>query len=268
LFILDYIYNKGAMSLKKIGIAIGLAGILLSSCNSGTEEQKTSANVQTKTISHLKWKEPVSQIDFTILNPDKISNKKLKTLKSDIDNFMPHLVQETEGLLERRSSIIITLYKKEGYTNSIPGSIDIYNNMFDTSDIGWFLADAAFKNNSYYKETYRDGPRVGLDWFLEVKYGHSPVHPHEEFLYNRDLYSNEYPISIQKNIDDLWRTNLNEELSNYNYFLNSSFYLFLIESYGLETYLPLLDAPQNDETFLKLFGKTLKQLEADWLASL
>jgi hypothetical protein len=256
------------MVLKKIGIIMSITALMVTGCSMDDTGSKPVANEIESKITHLKWKEPVSGIEFTILNPDYISQKKVKDLKSDINQFMPLLTKDTEGLLERRSSIIITLFKKEGSTFSLPGAIDIYNNMIDTTDIGWFLTDAAFSNHSYYKETYRYGPRIGLAWYFEVLYGYSPFHPNEEFLYNRELYATEYPVSIKKNIDDLWYKEMNEDLVNYNYYLNSSFYLYLIETYGLKTYLPLIDLPQTDQTFIKIFGKSLQQLEKDWLNSL
>jgi hypothetical protein len=266
---LDYIYIKGEINLKKIGtvFAIFLTASLLYGCNAAEVDKKTSSKAQTKTISHYKWKEPVSQIDFIILNPDKLSDKKIKSFKKDINDFMPFLVQETEGLLEKRSSITITLFKNEGLSISGPGYIDIYNDMYDRNFIGWFLTDSAFPNNSYYKEFYRDGPRVGFNCYLDAYYGFSQVHPHEEFLAMRDEFSKTYPVSIKKNIDDMWKSELDEDISDYTYFINASFYLYLIDTYGLKTYLPLLDLPQTDESFLKLFGKTLQQLETDWLKS-
>jgi hypothetical protein len=273
LFILDYIYNKGGIFiLKKIktGLAISLIAVILHGCNTDEVVKKQSSKVETKTKtnSHYKWKEPVSQIDFIILNPDKLSDKKIKSFKKDINDFMPYLVEETEGLLERRSSITITLYKKEGLSNSGPGFIDIYNDMEETFFIGWFLTDSAFPNNSYYKDFYRNAPRVGLNCYLDAYYGFSQVHPLEEFLAMRDEFSKTYPVSIKKNIDDMWQSDLDEDITDYNYFINSSFYMYLIDTYGLKKYLPLLDLPQTDKSFLQLFGKTLQQLETDWLKSI
>ena len=74
------------------------------------------------------------------------------------------------------------------------------------------------------------------------------------------LHSEERLTPLKDLIDEFWCDIL------YNYDISGSFTVFLIEEYGIEKFKELYQKPLLDDSFQEVYGKSLTNLEVEWLS--
>lgn len=248
--------------MKKSALAVMTLVFILSACS-----EQEEANVPAVTSEQAKEDQVViNEITYKFLFEKgyKKDEEILNYYKDEIEMYSNYIDNEIGNLQKKRSEVIVFFKKGKGYTSSVPGSIDIYE---DEDEEFYLTAGALFRSN-YKNSNDTKGsfaPHYMISEYYVVKY-ESELEPEIQFYTTfEDIAQAPKKLDIIK----LWNDQafLHTYTSNWDDYIDSiSFIDYLMKTYGKEKTFKLISYNDN-ESIRKIFGKDLLELIEAWKVS-
>jgi hypothetical protein len=220
------------------------------------------------------------EVEFTIMNPDGLSNEELEAFKEDILLMYNNLQFIIEGSFKKVAFIYVTVHsdekmgKDEMKWTVQSGDFQVWNYNAEKAPLIYLLT------MSLYKMEYKQSTIQieGLAHYLEMYFGiyqNLKYHINTILSYLNDegnlsplevLFSQEEnaQYDIKGFIDE--ETLLQYEI-DYHFYLDAhtiSFTSYLIDWYGIEKYFEFLSKRNIIAGIEDVYGQSLKKLEKDW----
>ncbi|MGD6901626.1 hypothetical protein [Bacillus infantis] len=257
---------KAGRRIKTASAAILLMGLLIG-CTKTDNDAEVTKRAEPAKDELTNFKTEDGKIDIVMQNKGKFSKDTLKQIKEEILGFYGAL-QKEKIPLSPPSRIYLHLHNEQKVSSHNGGTINLYYISEGNDPLIHEMTHALF-NDGKGQVT-----QEGLAIYMQDIYSERSVNPnYQEDTHEimKHLISKKIMLPLETLLQEdkfFSYTNLDKDSSSLRwlaYIESASFTRYLINAYGLEKFLEIHGEPDLAATLQAVYGKSLKQLEGEWM---
>ncbi len=249
--------------------------LFLSACSHVTNENPED-KVDDITNDNGEFCTPDGKLTFKIYNQGGFSKTTTEQIKEETLEAYDTIINSVETGYERPAIVNIYLFPGEGRPSSNTADIMLYNIHTNTYELVHELTHVLL---GYGGKTTAENGRLtqeGIAVYLQNKIGNIsapnfgiPIHEVMKYIIDTNNNLPMYKLVKPDIAHSIFipATNNPEDRSLYwiAYTQSSSFITYIFEKYGADKFGNIYNHPNLNSQIQKVYGKSLEELEADWL---